>query len=100
MNAAAPPLTPARIVARVAAATVGGWAFCWGFASLGITALVALGVDFHDAHTALMLLVFLVWLALFCWTFAARRTLRVWAVLAGGAAAMTAAAWGLQSVLL
>ncbi|KAB2916027.1 MAG: iron uptake protein, partial [Dechloromonas sp.] len=34
------------------------------------------------------------------WAFAATGLARVWAVLGGGAVLMTAAAWGLQRVLL
>ena len=85
---------------RVAAALLGGYAFTWGFAALAIAGLAALGADFHDGEAAAKMLAFPVFLAVFLWTFAARRLARVWAVLAGGGAAMTAAAWLLQSVML
>lgn len=88
------------IVARITAALLGGYAFTWGFVALGVAGLVALGVDFHEAETALLLLAFLVFLPLFLWAFAAASLARVWAVLGGGAVLMTAAAWGLQRVLL
>ena len=95
----APP-GPMHIASRVAASLLGGWAFTWGFAALGITALAALGTDYEEAHTAVMLVAFLVFLAVFCWSFAAASLVRVWAVLAGGAAVMTASAWLLQRALV
>jgi hypothetical protein len=47
-----------------------------------------------------MLLAFLVFLAVFCWAFAAPRLARVWAVLAGSGALMTGAAWLAQRALV
>lgn len=85
---------------RIAAALFGGYAFTWGFTVLGIAGLVALGVDFHEAETGVLLLAFLVFLGMFLWAFAASSLLRVWAVLAGGGAAMTVLAWALQRTLL
>lgn len=85
---------------RVAAALLGGYAFTWGFTVLGMAGLTALGVDFHEAETGVLILAFLVFLVLFLWAFAASSMLRVWAVLSGGAALMTAAAWALQRALL
>jgi len=93
-------LTTFHIVARIGAGLLGGWAFVWGFASLGIAGLVALGQRYEEASTAVMLLAFIVYLAVFCWAFAATSLARVWAVLAGGAALMTGAAWLLQRALL
>lgn len=83
-----------------AAALLGSYAFTWGFTALGVAGLVALGVDFHEAETALMLLAFLLFLPLFLWSFASPRQGRVMVLLFGGAALMTSAAWGLQRVLL
>lgn len=88
------------ILHRLAAALLGGYAFTWGFITLGMVGLVALGVDFHEAETVLLLLAFLVFLTLFLWAFAAANLARVWAVLVGGALLMVAAAWGLQRLLL
>jgi hypothetical protein len=88
------------IVLRIGAALAGGWAFVWGFVSLAIAAAVALGGDFDEAHTAAMLLAFLVLLAVFCWAFAASSLARVWSVLAGGAALMSGGAWLLQRSLV
>lgn len=90
----------AQIGARIAAAIVGGYAFTWGFTALGIAGLVALGVDFHEAETGVLLLAFLVFLGLFLWAFAAASVVRVWILLGGGAVLMTAAAWALQRALL
>ena len=82
-----------QILSRVLAATVGGWAFTWGFVCLGIALLAATGSDYHEAEMLLYLLAFPLFLALFCWAIAARSGRRIWSVLAGGAAAMTALAW-------
>jgi len=84
-----------QIASRVAAGIVGGWAFAWGFVTLGIAALLRIGMGYEDARTLAFLLAFLVYLVAFCWTFAAANATRVWAVLAGGGAAMTGLAWAL-----
>lgn len=84
---------------RIVAALLGGYAFTWGFTALGIAGLVALGVDFHEAETGVLLLSFLVFLGLFLWTFAARNMLKVWGVLLAGALSMTCIALVLQSHL-
>ena len=92
-------ITPHQIAARVAASLLGGWAFVWGFTNLGIAVLVAAGMPYAEANTLLMLLAFIVLLIAFCWAFAAASVVRVWAVLAGGGAVMTAAAWWLARSL-
>ncbi len=89
-----------QIVARVAASLMGGYAFVWGFITLGIAAAVAAGMPYDDAQTLLFLLAFFVYLTCFCWAFAEASLARVWAVLAGGGAAMTGAAWLLSRALL
>lgn len=86
-------LTPAHIASRVAASLLGGYAFVWGFTVFTIVLAVAAGMSYDDARTLAYLLAFLVFLAAFCWTFAARSLARAWAVLAGGGGAMTAMAW-------
>lgn len=88
-----------HVASRIAAALLGGYAFVWGVATFGITSLVAWGIDYNEARTTLMLLSFLVFLGVFLWSFAARSLARVWLVLAGGGAALTAAAWSLQHFL-
>jgi len=85
---------------RITAALLGGYFCTWGFTGLGMVGLVALGMNFHEAETAMLLLAFLVFLGLFLWAFAAANMVRVWAWLAGGGAVMTAAAWALQRALL
>jgi len=88
-----------QITARVAASLFGGYVFTWGFTVLGIALLLLVGVSYHEAQTLAYLLAFLVFLTVFCWAFAAPRVLRVWAVLGGGGAAMTGAAWLLTRLL-
>lgn len=85
---------------RIAASLVGGYAFTWGFAAMGIAGLVALGVDFHEAETGVLLVAFLVFLSIFLWAFSAASVLRVWVLLGGGGVLLTTAAWVLQRALL
>jgi hypothetical protein len=85
---------------RIIAAFLGGYAFTWGLSALAITAMVALGIDFHEAETGMTLVAFLVFLALLLWTFAAASMVRVWLVLAGGAAVMMLMATMLQNSLV
>jgi hypothetical protein len=89
-----------NVVARIAAALLGGYAFTWGFVSLGVAGLAGLGVDFHEAETAMLMLAFLLFLGVFLWTFACHSVVRVWAVLAGGGAVMTLTAWAIQQTML
>jgi hypothetical protein len=86
-------LAGAHIASRIAASLLGGYAFVWGFTVLTIALTLAAGMGYDEAQTLAYLLAFLVFLAAFLWTFAARSLARVWAVLAGGGAAMTAVAW-------
>lgn len=88
------------ITVRVTAGVFGSYAFTWGFAAAGIAALVGLGVDYHDAEMGVLMLAFLVFLGLFLWSFAAASLLRLWAVLAGGAALQFTAAWAIQRAVL
>lgn len=75
------------ILSRVAASVVGGWAFVWGFVTLGIALLLMAGMPYADAQTLVYLLAFLVYLVALCWSFAAASAARVWAVLIAGARA-------------
>lgn len=84
----------------IAASLLGGYAFTWGFTALGIAGLVALGVDFHDAEAGTHIVAFLVFLAVFLWTFTAAKLSRVWALLAGGGLVMTLLAGLIQYLLL
>jgi hypothetical protein len=85
---------------RIAAAVFGGYLFTWGVTVFGIAGLVALGVDFHEAETGMLILAILVFLGMFLWSFAASSVLRVWLVLAGGGTAMIGAGMALQRMLL
>lgn len=88
------------VVNRVLSAVLGGYVFTWGFSSLGIAGLAALGVDFHEAETGVLMLAFLVFLGVFLWAFASSSVARVWTVLAGGGALMTLSAWLIQQSML
>jgi hypothetical protein len=87
------PMRKLQIVSRVAAGVLGGWSFTWGFVMLGIALALAAGMPYADAQTLLYLVAFLVYLVVFCWSFAAASTARVWLVLLGGGAAMTGLGW-------
>ncbi|MBX3664906.1 MAG: iron uptake protein [Burkholderiales bacterium] len=87
------------MLSRIVAALLGGYVFCWGFAALGMAIQSAFDINFHDAEHGMMLVVFLVYLGVFLWAFVAKSLRRVWAVLAGGGALMTAAAWAIQRAL-
>jgi hypothetical protein len=89
-----------HIVSRIGASLVGGYAFVWGFTTLGIALGIAAGMPYGEAQKLLFLLAFLVFLTCVCWAFAAEKPSRVWAVLAGGGVLMTGAAWVLARVLL
>lgn len=89
-----------RGVHLAAASVLGGYAFTWGFAAFAIAALVALGVDFHEAETGTLIVAFLVFLGVFIWSFSVPRIARIWAVLLGGGAVMTGAAWLIQQSVL
>lgn len=92
--------TRAHVISRTAASLLGSYAFVWGFTSLGIALGVSTGMAYDEAQTLLFLLAFLVFLVCFCWAFAAAELVRVWAVLAGGGAFMTVAAWLLSRALV
>lgn len=100
MNAGAKSLRWPEVTARVTAGIFGSYAFTWGFAAAGVAALVGLGVEYHDAEMGVLMLAFLVFLGLFLWSFAATSLVRVWAVLAGGAALLFTAAWAIQRAIL
>lgn len=95
------PTTPGLHIAFYSICTLlGAYFFSWALTAFGIVILVALGVDFHEAETAMILIAFLVFLPLFLWAFACSRRRFVWAVLAGGAACMFDTAWALQQWIL
>ena len=80
-----------HVAGRIAAALLGGYAFCWGFIALGLAGLFALGMPFHDGEHLLAMLAFPLFAAVFCWAFVARSLPRVWLVLAGGGVLMAGA---------
>jgi hypothetical protein len=88
-------VTGLQIASRVAASVLGGYAFVWGFTAFCIALGLAAGMAYDQAQTLAHLLAFLVFVACFCWAFAAARLARVWGVLAGGGALMTGLAWAL-----
>jgi hypothetical protein len=85
-------LRPLPLLSRVAAAIVGGYACSWGFIALTLAGCYALGMPFHDAEHLSTMLGLLLYLMVFCWSFAARQVGRVWALLLGAGALMAAAA--------
>lgn len=85
---------------RVAAAVLGGYAFCWGLIALGVAGLFALGMPFEDAEQLSSMLAWLAYLVAFLWAFGAARLAPVWTVLAGGGALMAGLASLLQFFLM
>lgn len=88
-----------HILSRVLAATLGGYAFTWGFIALGAMALLGAGMDFAEAHSLVLMLGLLLFLSMFCWAFIHHSLTRVWLVLAGGGSVMTLVGWLLSRVL-
>ncbi|PIM54974.1 iron uptake protein [Roseateles chitinivorans] len=93
-------LPPLALLSRIGAAILGGYAFCWGFIAVVHAGLYSLGMPFHDAEHLAAILAVLLYLAVFLWTFAARRTGLIWAVLLVGGGLMTGAAALIQRALL
>jgi hypothetical protein len=88
------------LVSRIAAAVLGGYAFCRGFIALAMSAMYAAGMPFHDAEHLSAILGMLLYLAVFCWAFAAAGVRRVWGVLLVGGALMSGLATLLQRALI
>jgi multisubunit Na+/H+ antiporter MnhE subunit len=93
-------LTAFHIASRITASFAGGYLFVWGLTTLGIAVAVLLGMPYSEAQTLLYLLAFLVYVAVFCWAYAAHNIAVVWIVLAGGGTAMTVLGWWLGSLPL
>ena len=98
-DSASVPRARLRIVARVAAAVLGGYAFTWGFVAAGAALMFAAGMGFHDAEFLASALGLLGFVAVFLWAIATPRPGRCWAVLVGGAAAMAGLASAVQAAL-
>lgn len=89
-----------HLVSRIAAGTLGSYAFTWGFIALVVGTMFAAGMPFHDAEALSYILGFLVLLVAFLWAFCSASLWRVWLVLAGGGALMAGAASLVQHTLL
>ncbi|MDP5239274.1 iron uptake protein [Uliginosibacterium sp. 31-16] len=85
---------------RILAAILGGWAFSWSFVACSTTVLVGLGMPFHDAETASLMLGLLAFLTVFLWAFATRSALRVATALPVGALLFHVVALLLQRQIL
>jgi hypothetical protein len=88
-----------HVFSRVCASILGGYAFTWGFIALGVSSLIAAGLEFHEASSLVSMLGFLLFLCAFCWAFVAASLTRVWTVLGGGGTAMTLAGWSISRAL-
>ena len=82
-----------HVISRVAASLLGSYAFVWGFVTLGVAIGLLAGMEYDDALSLSSWLGFLVFVTSICVAFAASSLARIWAVLGGGGALMTGAAW-------
>ncbi|WP_093298173.1 iron uptake protein [Pseudoxanthomonas sp. CF385] len=89
-----------QVVARVAAAMLGGYAFAWGIVATGASLMVAAGMDFHDAEFLGSMIGVLAFLGVFLWAIAARRLRWVWLVTVVGGGALAATGSFVQSLLV
>lgn len=89
-----------HLAARIVVAIFGGYGFAWGIVAAGASLMFAAGMDFHDAEFLASLFGVLALLAVFLWTFAARRLWVVWTVLVGGGALLPAVGSFVQSRLV
>lgn len=93
-------MSSAAVVSRILAAIFGSYVFVWGVVALGVAALNGVGVEYHTAEQAMMILALALYLALFLWTFVAASLCRVWLVLALSSVLMLAAAWQVQRMII
>lgn len=100
MTAASFLLRPLPLLSRIAAAVFGGYACCWGFVALGLAGFYAAGLPFHDAEHLSSILGVLLYLVVFCWTFAVPRVGRAWVLLLGSGALMAGVATLVQRALV
>lgn len=99
-NAATAGASPWRLVARVGAAVLGGYAFAWGVIAVGTSALFAAGLEFHDSEFLANAVGLLAYLVVFLWTFTVRRVALAWLVLVGAGAFMAATASLLKAAIV
>ena len=90
----------AQVIARVAAAILGGYAFAWGIVATGASLMVAAGMDFHDAEFLGSMIGVLAFLGVFLWAIAARRSRWVWLVTVVGGGVLSATGSFVQSLLV
>lgn len=95
-----PSSSRSHLLGRIAAAVLGGYAFSWGFIALGLAAMYAAGLSFHDAEHLSAIVGMLLFLVVFCWAFVARSLPRVWLLLAGGGALMAGGAEFIKRALV
>ena len=97
LHATAPRLS---LLARLAAAVLGGYFFAWGVVAAATSLLVAAGMGFHDAEFLSSLLGVLAYLAAFLWAIATRRLWQACAVLAVGGAGLAGVGSWVQGILI
>ena len=101
MSTAIPARSPrTQVIARVAAAILGGYAFAWGIVATGASLMVAAGMDFHDAEFLGSMIGVLAFLGVFLWAIAARRLRWVWLVTVVGGGVLAATGSFVQSLLV
>lgn len=87
---------PLLATSRFAAAILGGYLFAYGFTALATLTGFALGLPYSDSQVLAWMLGAFVYLGAILWGFVPRNVTWAWIVLAGGGAAMGAAAWTLS----
>ena len=101
MSTAIPSRSPrTQVIARVATAILGGYAFAWGIVATGASLMVAAGMDFHDAEFLGSMIGVLAFLGVFLWAIAARRLRWVWLVTVVGGGVLAATGSFVQSLLV
>lgn len=81
------------IVLRVTGAVAGGYVFCAALVALASTVLPLTGMPRSEAVVLSAMLGFVLYLLMLMWAFSVRSLLRLWAVLAGGAAGTYGVVW-------
>jgi len=87
---------PLPAASRFGAAILGGYLFAYGFTALATFSGFGAGLPYSDAQVLAWMLGALVYLGALLWGFVPRQVAWAWAILAGGGAAMSAAAWALS----
>jgi hypothetical protein len=87
---------PMLAASRFAAAIVGGYLFAYGFTALATLIGFGAGLRWSEAQVLSWMLGAFAYLGAMLWGFVPRSNILAWAVLGGGGAAMSAAAWALS----